>query len=203
MEFCLNPPAEWIGPVIKSRFVRVGGRKKLESDSYVVNPDWRPFSTTLAKRERKLTAERPYRMSQGSVAQVFAVCGSFFQQAMDEGESVLEITVEILDGNDLEPDGRLHQSVTGLQTPLCGEHGVSSAGHEHAWLRERFPPYEFSLYLGMPSIQNAKLILGFRKLMQIRRSAPDRSARCGMQRLFSSWQVPAALPDRNPDRTSI
>ncbi|WP_201752496.1 tyrosine-type recombinase/integrase [Pseudomonas knackmussii] len=92
MEFCLNPPAEWIGPVIKSRFVRVGGRKKLESDSYVVNPDWRPFSTTLAKRERKLAAEtlselpeRPYRMSQGSVAQVFAVCGSFFQHAMDEG----------------------------------------------------------------------------------------------------------------------
>ncbi|MBD9676567.1 site-specific integrase [Pseudomonas sp. PDM18] len=92
MEFCLNPPADWIGPVIKSRFVRVGGRKKLESDSCVVNPDWRPFSSTLAKRERKLAAEmlselpeRPYRMSQGSVAQVFAVCGSFFQHAMDEG----------------------------------------------------------------------------------------------------------------------
>lgn len=92
MEFCLNPPANWIGPVIKSRFVRVGGRKKLESDNFVVNPDWRPFSTTLAKRERKLAAEtlsdlpeRPYRMSQSSVAQVFAVCGSFFQHAMDEG----------------------------------------------------------------------------------------------------------------------
>lgn len=92
MEFCLNPPAEWVGPVVKSRFVRVGGRKQLESDSHVVNPAWRPFSSTLAKRERKLATEamsplpsRPYRMSQGSVAQVFAVCGSFFQHAMDEG----------------------------------------------------------------------------------------------------------------------
>ncbi|HFK2002875.1 TPA: tyrosine-type recombinase/integrase [Pseudomonas aeruginosa] len=92
MEFCLNPPAEWIGSVVKSRFLRVGRRKKQDSDSYVVNPDWRPFSTTVAKRERKLAAEtlcalpeRPYRMSQGSVAQVFAVCGSFFQHAMDEG----------------------------------------------------------------------------------------------------------------------
>ncbi|MFC5696190.1 tyrosine-type recombinase/integrase [Pseudomonas sp. GCM10022186] len=92
MEFCLNPPADWIGPVVKSRFRRTGGRKKLESDTYIVNGEWRPFSTTIAKRERKIAAEsvtalpsRAYRMSQGSVAQVFAVCGSFFQHAIDEG----------------------------------------------------------------------------------------------------------------------
>jgi site-specific recombinase XerD len=92
MEFCLNPPADWIGPMIKSRFKRIGGRKKFESDEYVVNPDWRPFSCTVSKRERKLAAEtisdlpsRSYHMAQGSVAQVFAVCGSFFQYAMDEG----------------------------------------------------------------------------------------------------------------------
>lgn len=92
MEFCLNPPADWIGHVVKSRFLRVGGRKKLGSDSYVVNAQWRPFSHRVAKRERKIAEEavttlpsRPYRMSQGSVAQVFAVCGSFFQYAIDEG----------------------------------------------------------------------------------------------------------------------
>ncbi|MGQ7819224.1 tyrosine-type recombinase/integrase [Metapseudomonas furukawaii] len=92
MEFCLNPPADWIGPVVKSRFLRVGGRKKLDTDSYVVNAQWRPFSHRVAKRERKIAEEavttlpsRPYRMSQGSVAQVFAVCGSFFQHAIDEG----------------------------------------------------------------------------------------------------------------------
>ena len=92
MEFCLNPPADWIGPVVKSRFLRAGGRKKLESDTYLLNPEWRPFSLTIAKRERKIAAEsvtalpsRAYRMSQGSVAQVFAVCGSFFQHAIDEG----------------------------------------------------------------------------------------------------------------------
>lgn len=86
MEFCLNPPAGWIGPVVKSRFLRTGGRKKRESDTYVLNSEWRPFSLTAAKRERKIAAEsvtalpsRAYRMSQGSVAQVFAVCGSLFQ----------------------------------------------------------------------------------------------------------------------------
>lgn len=92
MEFCLHPPADWIGPVVKSRFVRVGGRKKLDSDTYLVNELWRPFSLTSAKRERKIAAEAvtalpppSYRMSQGSVAQVFAVCGSFYQYAIDEG----------------------------------------------------------------------------------------------------------------------
>lgn len=92
MEFCLNPPSDWVGPMIKSRFKRIGGRKQLESDEYVVNSDWRPFSCTVSKRERKLAAEtmsdlssRTYHMAQGSVAQTFAVCGSFFQHAMDEG----------------------------------------------------------------------------------------------------------------------
>ncbi|MFS1286854.1 tyrosine-type recombinase/integrase [Pseudomonas piscis] len=92
MEFCLNPPADWVGPMIKSRFKRIGGRKRLESDEYVVNSDWRPFSCTVSKRERKLAAEAmsdlsspTYHMAQGSVAQIFAVCGSFYQHAMDEG----------------------------------------------------------------------------------------------------------------------
>lgn len=92
MEFCLRPPKDWVGPMVKSRFVRIGGRKKLESDSYQVNEAWRPFSVTVPKRNRSLAdtglqdiTNRPYKMAQGSVAQVFAVCGSFFQHAIDEG----------------------------------------------------------------------------------------------------------------------
>ena len=92
MEFCLRPPKDWVGSMVKSRFMRIGGRKKLESDTYQVNETWRPFSVTVPKRNRSLAepalqdiTERPYKMSQGSVAQVFAVCGSFFQHAIDEG----------------------------------------------------------------------------------------------------------------------
>lgn len=92
MEFCLSPSADWVGPVVKARFNRIGGRKKLDSDTFEPNPAWRPFSVTVAKRERKIASETMtalpspvYRMSQGSVAQVFAVCGSFFQHAIDEG----------------------------------------------------------------------------------------------------------------------
>lgn len=89
MEFCLHPQAPWVGSVTKSRFIRVGGRSKLVSDTYEVNVDWRPFSITTAKRDRLLgadgTSNQYYNMAQGSVAQVFAVCGSFFQYAIDEG----------------------------------------------------------------------------------------------------------------------
>jgi site-specific recombinase XerD len=92
LEFCLAPEPAWVGPVVKSRFSRVGTRKRLTTDTYVLNPDWRPFSQSASKEERKRAKEenRPlvqehYKPAQGSIAQIFAVCGSFFQHAIDEG----------------------------------------------------------------------------------------------------------------------
>nr|WP_079867696.1 tyrosine-type recombinase/integrase [Pseudomonas aeruginosa] len=92
MEFCLKPPASWVGPVVKSRFVRAGGRKKSPDDTYTVNEDWRPFNLTQPKLVRKLAEEANveapspsgYKMSSGSVAQVFAACQSFYQFCIDE-----------------------------------------------------------------------------------------------------------------------
>lgn len=92
LEFCLGPDPGWVKPVVKSRFVRVGSRKKLASDTYSLNSDWSPFSQSVSKENRKRAKEenRPllqehYKPAQGSIAQIFAVCGSFFQRAIDEG----------------------------------------------------------------------------------------------------------------------
>jgi site-specific recombinase XerD len=92
LEFCLAPDPAWVGPVVKARFIRIGARKKLASDTYTLNADWRPFSQSVSKEERKRASEenRPllqelYKPAQGSIAQIFAVCGSFFQHAIDEG----------------------------------------------------------------------------------------------------------------------
>ena len=92
LEFCLAPDPAWIGPVVKSRFVRLGARKKLATDTFVLNEGWKPFSQSASKEERKRATEenRPllqehYKPAQGSIAQIFAVCGSFFQHAIDEG----------------------------------------------------------------------------------------------------------------------
>lgn len=92
MEFCLKPPGSWIGPIVKSRFVRCGGRKKSADDTYSVNETWRPFNRTISKVKRKLAEEEntetplpsAYKMSSGSVAQVFAACQSFYQFCIDE-----------------------------------------------------------------------------------------------------------------------
>lgn len=93
MEFCLKPPTNWIGPVVKSRFIRIGGRKKASTDTYVVNEAWRPFNLTQPKIVRKLAEEAnvvapppAYKMSSGSVNQVFAACQSFFQFHIDQGD---------------------------------------------------------------------------------------------------------------------
>ncbi len=92
LEFCLAPDPDWVKPVVKSRFIRLGTRKKLATDTYALNPDWSPFSQSVSKEERKRAKEenRPilqehYKPAQGSIVQVFAVCGSFFQHAIDDG----------------------------------------------------------------------------------------------------------------------
>ncbi|WP_176247701.1 hypothetical protein [Pseudomonas sp. B15(2017)] len=57
LEFCLQPRPEWIGPVVKSRFTRVGGRKAAETDTYIINDKWRPFNVKIDKQIRKVAAE--------------------------------------------------------------------------------------------------------------------------------------------------
>lgn len=92
MEFCLKPPSSWIGSVTKSRFIRSDGCEAQEADLYKANEKWRPFTLVASKRDRKLATElnisapaAKFKLSQGSVAQIFAVCGSFYQHAIDEG----------------------------------------------------------------------------------------------------------------------
>ncbi len=93
LEFCLKPDSSWVGPPVKARFQRVGGRRKSESDSHVTNPDWRPFSLRPGKAEASIAAESGrepkvpavYTMTSGTIGQVLSVCTSFFQFCIDEG----------------------------------------------------------------------------------------------------------------------
>lgn len=90
--FCQNPPADWIGPVIKSRFIRIGGRKASKSDTYAVNPEWRPFNwvvskalRTQASEENRLLDEKQFSFNQASLNQLFNVCSSFYELMFQEG----------------------------------------------------------------------------------------------------------------------
>lgn len=92
MEFNLTPPDDWIGPRVKCRFRRVGGRTAMPTDICVVNPEWRPFNATIRKCDRKRAEElhltpiiAPYKMKEDSINLTFSVSGSFFEWMFVEG----------------------------------------------------------------------------------------------------------------------
>jgi site-specific recombinase XerD len=84
LEFCMNPPTGWLGPVTRSRFLI----KASDKDSGLCpNPRWRPFSVKSANSadlDRPGTGA-PYQPSRGSISQVFSVCSSLYEYGLDEG----------------------------------------------------------------------------------------------------------------------
>ncbi|MFG0670880.1 tyrosine-type recombinase/integrase [Pseudomonas sp. xss_1] len=80
LDFCLDPPATWIGLVVRSRFIADG-------DGRTINPAWRPFSVKAPKNASGFVAggSLGYRPSRASISQAFSVCSSLFEYAVDEG----------------------------------------------------------------------------------------------------------------------
>jgi len=73
--FCQTPPAAWIGTKKMPRFKIVDGTR-------VSNPGWRPFVATVSKsafKEGHLPDKAAYTPSNGSVKELLAIIGSFFQ----------------------------------------------------------------------------------------------------------------------------
>jgi hypothetical protein len=112
VEFCLNPAPDWVGPVVKSRFLRVGGREKQATDTYILNSKWRPFNSTRPKRDRSGAAQvttplpcPPYLKSQATIAHSIAVCGSFFRYAISEGLTEIDPFIAVKDN----PGYKQHQ----------------------------------------------------------------------------------------------
>ena len=63
IEFCQNPPAEWIGTKNVARFIDKNGER-------VPNPEWRPF--------------REGHLSQQALQAIFAILGSFYNYLIQE-----------------------------------------------------------------------------------------------------------------------
>ena len=80
IQFCMNPPKNWIGHKRVSRFKDKEGLR-------VVNPDWRPFVVSVSKMDHKrgITANKnDYQLSQKSIREIFTVLSSFFQYLLLE-----------------------------------------------------------------------------------------------------------------------
>ncbi len=80
IQFCQNPPLEWIGIKKVSRFIEKDGER-------VPNPQWRPFIATVSKsafRQGKKASVKQYALSQKAVREIFTVTSSFYNFLIQE-----------------------------------------------------------------------------------------------------------------------
>lgn len=80
VRFCQSPPSTWIGVNKVARFV-------LKAGARVPNPDWRPFVASVSKIARKqgqLPEVTRFNLSEGAVAEVFAILSTFFNFLISE-----------------------------------------------------------------------------------------------------------------------
>ena len=78
VDFCLQPPDNWIGVKNVARFKKSGGVKQ-------PNPEWRPFTAKVSKAEHKDGIEPNkslHRLSQKALKVLFGILGSFYNYLM-------------------------------------------------------------------------------------------------------------------------
>ncbi len=84
LEFCRNPPLNWIGPVTRGRFITNNDSESLVAFPEVPNPSWRPFSQKVQKNAAHLDENPAYAPSMGTMNQIFAVCSSFYEYLAED-----------------------------------------------------------------------------------------------------------------------
>ncbi len=85
IEFCQNPPKDWIALKKCQRFI-------IKNNERIPNPQWRPFVVTLSKfdyRQGRLPKINDYQLSEKALSEVFAIIGSFYNFML--AENYLEI----------------------------------------------------------------------------------------------------------------
>jgi len=80
IQFCLNPPKQWISQKRAPRFIDQNGDR-------IPNVQWRPFVVKVSKSAHKkaqVANVNDYQMSQSSIRALFAVLGSFYDYLLLE-----------------------------------------------------------------------------------------------------------------------
>ena len=84
IHFCQKPPSAWIG-------IKKAPRFKVKDGARAPNPEWRPFVATVSKsafKKGQLPDKTSYAPSNGSVKELLAIIGSFFQYLQMEEYTV-------------------------------------------------------------------------------------------------------------------
>lgn len=90
LEFCKNPPASWVGPIIRNRFLDNDNSETALTHPVVMNTKWRPFTQKTPKQFRDDLvnsddqAAQEYHSSKGSMGNVFKICSGFYEYLIEE-----------------------------------------------------------------------------------------------------------------------
>lgn len=91
LQFCRNPPVDWIGPVVRGRFVSDDHSESTWGEPTMPNAKWRPFSMKKSKAMKHADGEPDdpvdlqYTASQGTINQVYSISTRFFEYLVEEG----------------------------------------------------------------------------------------------------------------------
>lgn len=90
LEFCKSPPANWVGPIIRNRFLANADETSSSGSELAPNPKWKPFTQRPSKQTRTLTEDTEefpsadYRSSKGSMSNVFKIASGFYEYLVEE-----------------------------------------------------------------------------------------------------------------------
>ena len=76
VEFCIKPYKRWVGLKNVARFKLIDGKQ-------TPNPQWRPFSVNISKKDRQMGIEpnkNDYKLSQPALKVMFGILSSFGDQ---------------------------------------------------------------------------------------------------------------------------
>jgi site-specific recombinase XerD len=89
LEFCRNPPGDWIGPVVRGRFVTSDQTESAWGDPVMPNEKWRPFSLKQSKGSsnelKSASSVTRYKPSPSTLNQIYTICSRFFEYMIEDG----------------------------------------------------------------------------------------------------------------------
>ncbi|MGY2686018.1 tyrosine-type recombinase/integrase [Pseudomonas tolaasii] len=126
LDFCRNPPGDWIGPVTRSRFV-TNSEAAGPLDAYLPNPKWLPFNLKSRKNDSaEHIAEQQYHAANGTLNQVYTVCSRFYEYLVEDGFSETNPFRLLKKGNRFSGQ-ELEVSTSRALTPLQWDYVLDTA----------------------------------------------------------------------------
>lgn len=92
LKFCQNPPVDWVGPIVRGRFLTSDHTESAWGDPVIPNAKWKPFSLRQPKVET-VSGGEPVPASSGghyqplpsTIKQIYTICSRFFEYMVEDG----------------------------------------------------------------------------------------------------------------------